>query len=114
MKLTNNVHSSDLNFKRVESNVVEGNIDTIYFRFNEVKWIDEDVHVGWIYSEYQFTLFEFISMINTKNDSLEIELVESNMELFGALSATIQQREVEQAEMLMEIMNLISQIQGGV
>lgn len=102
------IHSSNMEFKELEVNV-----DTVYVRSNPEKWIDEDVHVGWIYDEVQYNKDSFIELITKKNEALELELIETNMEMLGIVSTVVSQNEIEQAEMLMDIMDMISQLQVG-
>lgn len=59
------VHSSNRAFNRLEVNV-----DTVYVRFNEEEWIEDDVQLGWVYDETQYSLRSYIENL-TNNESTQ-------------------------------------------
>ena len=72
MIVKKNVQSSNLTFKQLEVNV-----DTVFYRFNEEKWIEDDVHVGWIYDEIWYDKNEYIEEISRDSELLSQALVET-------------------------------------
>lgn len=71
MNVIKNVHSSNLTFKQLEVNV-----DTVFYRFNEKEWIEDDVQLGWIYDEIWYEKDNYIEKISEQNSLLESTIVE--------------------------------------
>ena len=97
MEIKENVHSSNLQFKRLEVN-----IDTVFVRYNERKWIEDNVHVGWIYDEIWYNKDKYIEKVSTENEVLSQALVESML--------SSENTKTELSEAIVELTNLI----GGV
>lgn len=70
MKTLEKVHSSNRVFDRLEVNV-----DTVYVRFNEEKWVEDDVQLGWIYDETQYNLRGYIESLTSNEDTQSIALL---------------------------------------
>ena len=68
MIVKKNVQSSNLEFKKQEVN-----IDTVFTRFNERKWIEDGEHIGWVYDEMWETIPEFAERISSENEMLSKE-----------------------------------------
>lgn len=114
MKVFNNVRSTAETVEPLEINTDKyGAIDTVYERTNIVAISEEDF-IGWQYDEIQHTGEEFILKIVDENERLESELNITSMEMLNILTMTNQSLHQEQSEMMMEIMTLISELQGGV
>lgn len=94
MEVKENVYSSNLQFNRLEVNV-----DTVFVRYNERKWIEDDIHVGWIYDEVWYNKDKYIEKVSNENEVLSQALVESI--LVNEQSKT----ELEMA--MVEIVNII-------
>ena len=94
MEIKENVCSSNLQFKRLEVNV-----DTVFVRYNEKKWIEDNVHVGWIYDEIWYNKDKYIEKVSTENEVLSQALVESML--------VSEQTKVELEMAMVEIVNII-------
>lgn len=91
---------------------LEVGVDTVYIRTNVTR-IETEEFIGWEYNEIQLSKNAFIEEVANKSNQLEMSATLTNMEVFGALSAIATSNEVSQAQMMMEIMNMLGQIQGG-
>ena len=88
------MYSSNLQFDRLEVNV-----DTVFVRYNERKWIEDDVHIGWIYDEIWYNKDKYIEKVSTENEVLSQALVESML--------TNEQTKMELEMAMVELFNLL-------
>ena len=94
MKLRQNVQSSNVIFKPLEVNV-----DTVFYRFNERKWVEDDVHIGWIYDEIWYEKDIYIEKISKENEELSAAIMELTLKNFDANN--------EMQDAIMQLTNLL-------
>lgn len=80
MQVKKNVYSSNKTFRQLEVNV-----DTVFYRFNEKKWLEKDdetgkeVQLGWIYDEIWYDKDNYIEEVSKENKKLSQALIEITM-----------------------------------
>ena len=100
MVIKNNVHSSNKVFKQLEVN-----IDTVFYRFNERKWYEEDeetgkkVHIGWIYDEIWYEKDNYIEELSKENELLSQALID--------ISTEVAKENIKNEAAIVELANLL-------